>query len=485
MLEVRKINGTKGLYINSDLKIIDKLGVDNWDVYDDLIALDMYNKFNAEFKLEFLYNLSGLDINYPIVYNNIFSFDFVKIKRKFKGVSKDVVISILNKPIEVLLDGVIYRVISILPRYAISMSGKVLDLKTLTFVSVTNYYNKNNNEKYPAVQLFNNDGTRTSRGMHRLMGFAWVKNTDWVNNKVINHIDGDKNNYAIDNLEWITPSENANHAIASGLRYDNHGIKIRNIDTGEITTYPSITLATEYIGRSRLSVTHANPVGTGRVVTGLRGRFELKYANDNTEWISVGRPYKIITKGQKLRFTVVINDTVHVCNNSKDLNTIVENFFPDFSENEFTAEGEFSRGIKKFQRYFPLIPNKVENIYDNKDKTYICLDMETNKLVKATDRADVMRVTNGSKSTIQKSITSNGAYTINNRWRAKVDDGIPFAELVDIANKRTPVKLTKDTETKVFSSLREAANYLNIDRKMLKKLIKEKNPFNGYYISYE
>ena len=68
---------------------------------------------------------------------------------------------------------------------------------------------------YEMVMLCRNYKTFNA-SVHRLVARAFIPNPK--NKPHINHIDGNKANNSIENLEWCTPSENMIHAYRTGLK---------------------------------------------------------------------------------------------------------------------------------------------------------------------------------------------------------------------------------------------------------------------------
>ena len=67
---------------------------------------------------------------------------------------------------------------------------------------------------YPAFSVSKN-GKDRPMPLHRVLAMIFIPNPD--NKPEINHIDGDRANFALSNLEWCTHKENMRHAHRTGL----------------------------------------------------------------------------------------------------------------------------------------------------------------------------------------------------------------------------------------------------------------------------
>lgn len=65
------------------------------------------------------------------------------------------------------------------------------------------------------------DGKQHSKPIHRIVAEAFIPNPEQKD--TVNHIDGDKTNNNVDNLEWATRREQLTHAYAHALRVSHKG----------------------------------------------------------------------------------------------------------------------------------------------------------------------------------------------------------------------------------------------------------------------
>ena len=64
---------------------------------------------------------------------------------------------------------------------------------------------------YACCNLY--DGKRyTKHRLHRMMAESFLLNDNPLEKIQVNHLDGNKMNYNLNNLEWCTPSENIQHS---------------------------------------------------------------------------------------------------------------------------------------------------------------------------------------------------------------------------------------------------------------------------------
>lgn len=146
-------------------------------------------------------------------------------------------------------------------KYAICKNGDVVNLR----------FNKKlkpqfNYSGYLHVVLYKNRQARTF-SLHRLVANTYIPN--YLNKPQVNHIDGNKTNNNVSNLEWVTASENQKHAYKFLNKKRRFKRLINNI-TGQI--YESVeeaailnnvkrtTLSAMLIGqnKNKLNITYTN-----------------------------------------------------------------------------------------------------------------------------------------------------------------------------------------------------------------------------------
>lgn len=100
------------------------------------------------------------------------------------------------------------RIVTI-DKYEIWMGGSIVNFKTGKALKP-----QDNGRGYKKVTL-SIMGKQIQRYIHRLVASAHCPNPE--NKPHVNHKDGNKANNASYNLEWVTPLQNSEHAIESGL----------------------------------------------------------------------------------------------------------------------------------------------------------------------------------------------------------------------------------------------------------------------------
>lgn len=137
---------------------------------------------------------------------------------------------------------------NIITDYSVSTEGEVKK-------DTTNYFlSQSIQQDYKFVSLLVNGQPKRMR-VHRLVAMAFIPNPE--NKPYVNHINGDKGDNNVENLEWVTPSENTIHAVKTGLMSNGRKRPViqYNLNGEKMATFESASEAARQTGGSQSKIT--------------------------------------------------------------------------------------------------------------------------------------------------------------------------------------------------------------------------------------
>lgn len=290
--------------------------------------------------------------------------------------------------------------------FAITKLGQVCSVKygTVLKPSVGPY-------GYPYVNVYDPDkGRWRSISLHILLARTFIPNPDPTRQCFVNHKDGNKLNFNLLNLEWVSSRENNTHAVKTGLRSDNSQCLVRNIVTKEIVSFDSLTLAFRSIGYSAIKpITRNNGVGVYPVL--FKNKFELKLKDDNSPWF-----YSDIDTNNKFRISGPFQ-AKHVPTNkiyqadtisgiSKLIGLSEDKIFGIVRNSVPTINDDFYVRVKTDNAW----PDKYDVTKFNKIRKIRVTNTESNEIIDFVSQRQLMRNIGIDKRTLKNRLASGRSY---------------------------------------------------------------------------
>lgn len=163
------------------------------------------------------------------------------------------------------------------------------------------------------------DGTLKVWYVHRLVAVLFIDNPD--NKPVVNHKNLNKSDNSIDNLEWVTHSENNIHMQNAGANRDSNGAALWAVYSVE-----TIKKVCEMLQDGRRNIDITRETGVGRA--------DVFMIRSGKNWSNISKNYKFREKSRQRK---VSSDTIHwVCR--KILEGLSAKEISDMLENKLTRQ---------------------------------------------------------------------------------------------------------------------------------------------------
>ena len=339
--------------------------------------------------------------------------------------------------------GFSYRLVPNYKNIAVNIRGDVIDIETKTTLKQTKYGH------YKVVSVYNYVTEKHEPvGVHRLVALAWVPNNDYITKNLVDHKDRNKLNNHANNLEWVSASTNI-------ARASNDSIEakylVKHIQSGKIYKMESLRKIGELIG-----VDHRG---------WQENRLPLHIRKNNNDWIIESKdkftnwslenkldakiyPYRIHKDGKIYKFKH-LREVYKFCN------------IPHSKENiEHLTKEAKKRGYK------------VEVLRHKLNRTYDVKNIKTSEVVENLTLKELIDHTNAPRSTVLSRINPKYKYgKLIGDYLIKLHDDPVWPEIKESGNLSKNISVKFNGEVRTFSSKREAARELGVNRSVIEKLV--------------
>lgn len=193
------------------------------------------------------------------------------------------------------------------PRCAINENGSIINVTTTKVLNLRHTLGmstRNIKGGYLITNVPFEPGVTVTISRHRALGLVFKEFPDNSDKLVVNHINGIPGDDRLENLEWVTRGQNNTHAYVNDLKNQHMRVLVRDVRTGNVTEYYSISETARALGwatdetiRFRL---YKCPFGK---VFQDGKQFKLK--SDERDWIFPNDPEQAIKDAQRLSGVLV------------------------------------------------------------------------------------------------------------------------------------------------------------------------------------
>ena len=326
---------------------------------------------------------------------------------------------------------------------------------------------------YPCVKIYDPELKRKQNFvLHRLVAMAWISNNDYFYRPIVNHKDGNKQNFHYRNLEWVSYYENSLHAVNVGLRNDNKPCRVFDIIDKSVKEFQSVRQACDYMGVRDDIKLHTLLSRTKHKL--LNDRYQLKLNTDTTEWFYEKHEIGSVAG----RYTIIVEKQDGSKEEYPDVRTFKRNF-------KVWNVSNIDRLIEKARLLYPEWKFNYIDYYNAKPIQAYCI--ATKNILEADGIRQMSRLINRDYSGIRVALLAGETRVFNGyAFRYKTD--VPWNTDFTDFKCRSKCILATNLETCdviKFESERKVAKYFDTDRSVVRRLLRTQNPIQGFKLEYE